>query len=526
MAPRPSPFGKLDVAEHRKTSSIHHGNRPLSRFKVPNLKSFGIMASAVLAVTGQIANVAQLAGLDAVRLIVLIVEAAAKARILKKNCRELADYLRLIGDLLEPLDMSDLKTYPETRAALEELENVLKKAYILVNICQKRSFLYLMAMGWMLEHRFQKVEADIERYLRIMPLVNLVDVQRARKANLQMGSLPSETPGFRVENEFLGIFRRSNRLHVEKPASSGIGVEVEAGPDLRTFQLSQLKLATRNFSHGNIVGEAEFAVVYKGRMDDQFVAVKRWELNTDQGLPEWVTEMKVLRKLSHPNLVRLLGYCKEENALHLVYEFMPNGSLQHHLLEKGKPLSWRRRIKIAIGAARCLRFLHKSDKCIVHRDVKPSVILLDSDFNAKLSGLGWSSAGLTRRRRRVSRHVVGTPGYMDPRCITTGHLDAKTDVYAFGMVLLQMLTGRKVFDPDRPRAERDLAQFAKPHLSADGEELASLMDPKLNGAYPPAAASQLARITEACIETEHKLRPTMNDVVKALEKIDAIRIGD
>ncbi|CAL9090892.1 unnamed protein product [Musa textilis] len=197
--------------------------------------------SPVLAVTGQIANVAQLAGLDAVRLIVLIVEAAAKARILKKNCRELADYLRLIGDLLEPLDLSDLKTYPETRAALEELENVLKKAYILVNICQKRSFLYLMAMGWMLEHRFQKVEADIERYLRIMPLVNLVDVQRAR------------------------------------------------------------------------------------------------------------TEMKVLRKLSHPNLVRLLGYCKEENALHLVYEFMPNGSLQHHLLEKGKPLSWRRRIKIAMA---------------------------------------------------------------------------------------------------------------------------------------------------------------------------------
>ncbi|CAL9160799.1 unnamed protein product, partial [Musa hybrid cultivar] len=383
---------------------------------------FGILlASTFLAITGQIANVAQLAGLDAVRLIIIIVEAAAKARIQKQNCRELSDYLQLIGHLLEPLDMSDLKTYPETRAVLERLENALKKAYILVNICQNHSFLYLMAMGWMLEHRFQKVEAEIERYLRLIPLINLVDVQRSKN------------------------------------------------------------------------------------------------------------EMNVLRKLSHPNLIRLLGYCKEENAaFHLVYEFMANGSLQDHLLEKGKPpLSWKLRIKIAISAARCLRFLHKSNKRIIHRDVKPSVILLDSDFNPKLSGLGWSLSlkGRTGKRGRVSTHVLGTPGYLDPRCITTGHLDAKTDVYAFGMVLLQMLTGRKVFDPDRPCAERHLAQFAKPHLSSDAKELASLMDPKLNGEYPSAAASRLARIIEACIEKEHKLRPTMNDVVKALEKIDAIRIG-
>ncbi|CAL9752833.1 unnamed protein product [Musa acuminata subsp. burmannicoides] len=367
---------------------------------------------------GQIANVAQLAGLDAVRLIIIIVEAAAKARIQKQNCRELSDFLQLIGHLLEPLDMSDLKTYPETRAVLERLENALKKAYILVNICQNHSFLYLMAMGWMLEHRFQKVEAEIERYLRLIPLINLVDVQRSKN------------------------------------------------------------------------------------------------------------EMNVLRKLSHPNLIRLLGYCKEENAaFHLVYEFMANGSLQDHLLEKGKPpLSWKLRIKIAIGAARCLRFLHKSNKRIIHRDVKPSVILLDSDFNPKLSGLGWSLSlkGRTGRRGRVSTHVLGTPGYLDPRYFTIGHLDAKTDVYAFGIVLLQMLTGRKVFDPDRPCAERHLAQFAKPHLSSDAKELASLMDPKLNGEYPPATASRLARIIEACIEKEHKLRPTMKDVVKALEKIDAI----
>ncbi|CAL9752805.1 unnamed protein product, partial [Musa acuminata subsp. burmannicoides] len=168
--------------------------------------------------------------LDAVRLIIIIVEAAVKARIQKKNCRELSDYLQLIDHLLEPLDMSDLKTYPETRAVLERLENALKKAYVLVNICQNHSFLYLMVMGWMLEHRFQKVEAEIERYLRLIPLINLVDVQRAKKADRKkadhrMGSLLCS----RVENAFLGIFRRTNRLQAEKPARSRVGVETAAG---------------------------------------------------------------------------------------------------------------------------------------------------------------------------------------------------------------------------------------------------------------------------------------------------------
>ncbi|RZS24783.1 hypothetical protein BHM03_00057891 [Ensete ventricosum] len=184
------------------------------------------MASSTFAgVTGQIANVAQLAGVDVVRLIFFIVEAAAKARIYKKSCREMSDYLKLISDLLEPLDMSDLRRYPETRAALERLGNALKECYILIHNCQNRSFLYIMTMGWMFEHRFQKVEAEIERHLKLIPLISLVDLQRARN------------------------------------------------------------------------------------------------------------EMKVLRKMSHPNLVRLLGYCKEENSFHLVYEFMANGSLQDHLLE-------------------------------------------------------------------------------------------------------------------------------------------------------------------------------------------------
>ncbi|CAL9752799.1 unnamed protein product [Musa acuminata subsp. burmannicoides] len=185
MAPRPSPFGKLGIVERQKSDEsllilLNFEIREHQRVHRRGI-SFGIpLASIVLAITGQIANVAQLAGLDAVRLIIIIVEAAAKARIQKKNCRELSDYLQLIGHLLEPLDMSDLKTYPETRAVLERLENALKKAYILVNICQNHSFLYLMAMGWMLEHRFQKVEAEIERYLRLIPLINLVDVQRAK----------------------------------------------------------------------------------------------------------------------------------------------------------------------------------------------------------------------------------------------------------------------------------------------------------------------------------------------------------
>ncbi|RRT48013.1 hypothetical protein B296_00038598 [Ensete ventricosum] len=217
------------------------------------------MASSTFAgVTGQIANVAQLAGVDVVGLIFFIVEAAAKAQIYKKSCREMSDYLQLISDLLEPLDMSDLRRYPETRAALERLGNALKECYILIHNCQNRSFLYIMTMGWMFEHRFQKVEAEIERHLKLIPLI---------------------------------IFSRG--LGVETAAGTGgggggAGVEVDANPDLEVFQLSQLKHATRNFSHGKIVGKGEFTVVYKGRMDDKSVAVKTWKLNSNQGLQEWM----------------------------------------------------------------------------------------------------------------------------------------------------------------------------------------------------------------------------------------------
>ncbi|CAN6549126.1 unnamed protein product [Malus baccata var. baccata] len=251
------------------------------------------------------------------------------------------------------------------------------------------------------------------------------------------------------------------------------------------------------------------------------VAVKKLKPEGFQGHKEWLTEVNYLGQLHHPNLVKLIGYCLEgENRL-LVYEFMPKGSLENHLFRRGpQPLSWATRMKVAIGAARGLSFLHEAESQVIYRDFKASNILLDSEFNAKLSDFGLAKAGPTGDRTHVSTQVMGTQGYAAPEYVATGRLTAKSDVYSFGVVLLELLSGRRAVDKTKVGVEQNLVDWTKPYLG-DRRKLFRIMDTKLEGQYPQKAAYTAATLASQCLCTESKLRPTMSVVLATLDQLES-----
>ncbi|KAG6518786.1 hypothetical protein ZIOFF_022267 [Zingiber officinale] len=191
-----------------------------------------------------------------------------------------------------------------------------------------------------------------------------------------------------------------------------------------------------------------------------------------------------------------------------------------------KPLSWEQRIKIATGVARALAFLHTPENNIIHRVIKPAVILLGREFNVKLSGLGCSRGGPTDGATRVSTQLMGTAGYIDPVYAMTGslcHLDAKADVYAFGIVMLQLLSGLKVFDHSRPRQKQHLVSFASGFIT-DENNLRGFMDPKLGNQYQLNHAFKLAKLCQMCVSHEGYLRPHMQTVLEVLERIAPVQV--
>ncbi|XP_020095041.1 probable serine/threonine-protein kinase PIX13 [Ananas comosus] len=335
-------------------------------------------------------------------------------------------------------------------------------------------------------------------------------------------------------------------------AGAGAGAGHPSGrileaPSLRIFTLAELRSATKGFRSDNVLGEGGFGRVYKGSVEEKgqgpgaagatsaasasassgaaVVAIKKLKAESVQGLQEWQSEINFLGRLSHPNLVKLLGYCLEEKELLLIYEFMPKGSLENHLFRRGatfEPLSWSLRLKIAIGAARGLAFLHTSEKKIIYRDFKASNILLDSNFNPKLSDFGLAKAGPTGGDTHVSTRVMGTFGYAAPEYVATGHLYVKSDVYGFGVVLLEMLSGLRALDTSRPPEQLNLVEWAKPFLM-DQRKLARLMDPRLEGQYPSKGAIQAAKLTLRCVAVDPKSRPSMKEVVAVLESIGSMK---
>ncbi|CAD6341996.1 unnamed protein product [Miscanthus lutarioriparius] len=300
-------------------------------------------------------------------------------------------------------------------------------------------------------------------------------------------------------------------------------------PDFTFFNYSQVLDATNDFLVENKLGQGGFGPVYKGRLPDGLeIAVKRLASHSMQGFREFRNEVQLIAKLQHRNLVRLLGYCSHGEEKMLVYEYLKNKSLDFFIFGLDGSMPWTRRMKIAVGAARGLAFLHDADTPVIYRDFKASNILLDEDYNTKLSDFGLAKDGPQGDATHVTTRVMGTNGYAAPEYIMTGHLTAKSDVYSFGVVLLELLTGRRSVDRARRPREQSLVDWARPYLRKP-DKLYRVMDPAMECQYSCRGAERAAMVAYKCLSQNPKSRPTMREVVQSLEPVldmdDYLQIG-
>ncbi|XP_020237136.1 probable serine/threonine-protein kinase PBL23 [Cajanus cajan] len=300
-------------------------------------------------------------------------------------------------------------------------------------------------------------------------------------------------------------------------------LQVVAEKGLQVFTFKQLHSATGGFSKSNVIGHGGFGLVYRGVLNDgRKVAIKFMDQAGKQGEEEFKVEVELLSRLHSPYLLALLGYCSDSNHKLLVYEFMAHGGLQEHLYPVSNSnvtavkLDWETRLRIALEAARGLEYLHEHvSPPVIHRDFKSSNILLDKKFHAKVSDFGLAKLGPDRAGGHVSTRVLGTQGYVAPEYALTGHLTTKSDVYSYGVVLLELLTGRVPVDMKRPPGEGVLVSWALPLLT-DREKVVKIMDPSLEGQYSMKEVVQVAAIAAMCVQPEADYRPLMADVVQSL----------
>ncbi|KAK7346240.1 hypothetical protein VNO80_20755 [Phaseolus coccineus] len=288
----------------------------------------------------------------------------------------------------------------------------------------------------------------------------------------------------------------------------------------RWFSYDDLKKCTSNFSENNEIGSGGYGKVYKGVLPDgKTVAIKRAQQGSMQGGLEFKTEIELLSRVHHKNLVALVGFCFEQGEQMLVYEFIANGTLRESLSGKSDiHLDWKRRLRIALGSARGLAYLHElANPPIIHRDVKSTNILLDENLTAKVADFGLSKLVSDSEKGHVSTQVKGTLGYLDPEYYMTQQLTEKSDVYSFGVVMLELITSRQPIEKGKY-----IVREVRTLMNKNDEEhygLRELMDPVVRNTPTLIGFGRFLELAMQCVEESAADRPTMSEVVKALETI-------
>ncbi|KAJ7967620.1 Cysteine-rich receptor-kinase-like protein [Quillaja saponaria] len=315
---------------------------------------------------------------------------------------------------------------------------------------------------------------------------------------------------------FIFIYLRVKRKSWKNIKSEVDQDEIGSTESLQ-FDFGTISVATDNFSDSNKLGRGGFGAVYKGRLSNgQEIAVKRLSRESGQGDQEFKNEVLLVAKLQHRNLVRLLGFCLERSERLLIYEFVPNKSLDYLLFDPGKSaqLDWKRRYKIIGGIARGLLYLHEDSRLrIIHRDLKASNILLDADMNPKISDFGMARLFVLDQTQGNTSRIVGTYGYMAPEYAMHGYFSVKSDVYSFGVLVLEIVSGKKNTGFPFGQSVEDLISFAWKNWK-DGT-VSSLIDPAING-ESRSEVMRCIHIGLLCVQENVTDRPTMASIMLML----------
>ncbi|XP_010545704.1 PREDICTED: proline-rich receptor-like protein kinase PERK15 [Tarenaya hassleriana] len=345
----------------------------------------------------------------------------------------------------------------------------------------------------------------------------------------EIGTFPKPSPppgfgeGFKVPQMYPSMDPppSSSSLGSDRPPGESQSPAMNMGLSQSMFTYEELSRATSNFSNMNLIGQGGFGYVHKGTLQDgRIVAIKQLKAGSGQGEREFQAEIQIISRVHHRHLVSLFGYCMTGSQRLLVYEFVPNKTLEYHLHEKGRPvMEWPTRMKIGLGAAKGLAYLHEDcNPRIIHRDIKAANILLDESFEAKLADFGLAKSSLDTDTH-VSTRIMGTFGYLAPEYAASGKLTGKSDVFSFGVVLLELITGRRPVDKAQPFADDSIVDWAKPlmmQVLSDGN-FDVLVDPKLERNYDTSEMTRMVACAAASVRHSAKRRPKMSQIVRALE---------
>ncbi|CAN6284362.1 unnamed protein product [Urochloa humidicola] len=504
-----------------------------------------------------VATVAQIAGVDAYGLIAMIVQRAQTVRRNRHECQQLAHLVETIGSLLPQVQ----REHPEMERVLGKLEATLRDACVLVSACQGSSYIRRFLRSGKHAEEFRRVREKVEFYLQIFPVISHIDTTRRliriinEVESPQTQNMPRSTSGrsgrasrsnanedysferpqartepfaVRRDDETAGARRsrgddrepsRNDTAHQLTHSTQGL---IAAGFSL--FELSQLAKATKNFSREFKIGEGGFGRVYKGRLQGLPVAIKRCFVESNpERLSDFENEIKFIPKLQHRNIVKLQGYCIEGKERILVYEYMSNKSLDKFIFgpRTGGPLNWDMLFKITGGIAQGIVYLHlHSGLNIVHRDIKPSNILLDSEMNPKISDFGTARTCHPDKIQKADV-VAGTRGYMPPEYANKGVFSGKTDVFSFGSLLLEILSGKRNGTSYSSGESKNLTlhEYAWNLMFAENE-LVNLIHPSLYSEEPSRRLGnqirRCAHVALLCVQEDPADRPSMWTVVLML----------